>query len=150
MPRRPQAVDLPPISGLDRTSGHLGRQLTQALREAIRTGNLKPGDLLPSTRQLAGALDIARGTVMEAYEQLIAEGFLDAQSRAGTRVASALAQPRSAAGGSPKPAANATPTSLPAPAAAFAKVAEQFKPLPQVPFAVSVPTAPDAPDETCR
>ncbi|UUZ69446.1 PLP-dependent aminotransferase family protein [Polaromonas sp. P2-4] len=150
MPRRPQAVDLPSISGLDRTSGHLGRQLTHALREAIRTGNLKPGDLLPSSRQLADALDIARGTVLEAYEQLIAEGFLDAQPRAGTRVASVLAQSWFADSGSHKPAANATPTSLPAPAAAFAKVAEQFKPLPPVPFAVSVPTGPAAPDETWR
>jgi GntR family transcriptional regulator/MocR family aminotransferase len=111
---------------------------------------LKSGDLLPSTRQLAGALDIARGTVLEAYEQLIAEGFLDAQPRAGTRVASALAQARSTASSSQKPAANATPTSLPAPAAAFTKIAEQFKPLPQVPFAVSVPTGPAAPDETWR
>lgn len=49
------------MSGLNRKSGNLGRQLTQALREAIRAGNLKPGDLLPSTRQLAEALDIARG-----------------------------------------------------------------------------------------
>src|SRR5690348_11733603 len=140
MPRRSQAVELPPISGLDRTSGHLGRQLTQALREAIRAGNLKPGDLLPSTRQLAHSLSIARGTVLEAYEQLIAEGFLDSQPRAGTRVASALAKSRSAGSGSRKPAINATSISLPAPAAAFAKVVEQFKTLPSVPFAVSVPT----------
>jgi GntR family transcriptional regulator / MocR family aminotransferase len=150
MPRRPQAVNLPPISGLDRTSGHLGRQLTHALREAIRAGNLKPGDLLPSTRQLAEALEIARGTVLEAYEQLIAEGFLDAQPRAGTRVASALAQARFVASDSQKPAAEAKPTSLPAPAAAFAKVAQQFKPLPPVPFAVSIPTGPAAPDATWR
>lgn len=150
MPRRPQAVELPPISGLDRTSGHLGRQLAQALRDAIRTGNLKPGDLLPSTRQLAGSLDIARGTVLEAYEQLIAEGFLDSQPRAGTRVASALANVRSTDRGSRKPAVSATPISLPAPAAVFAKVAEQFNTLPSVPFAVSVPTGPAAPDETWR
>ncbi|UHL64235.1 PLP-dependent aminotransferase family protein [Paralcaligenes sp. KSB-10] len=150
MPRHPQAVDLPPIGGLDRKSGHLGRQLTHALREAIHSGNLKPGDLLPSTRRLAQALDIARGTVLEAYEQLIAEGFFDAQPRAGTRVASSLTPSRSAAGGSQKPMANATPTALPAPAVAFAKVAEQFKPLPPVPFAVSVPTGPAAPDETWR
>lgn len=150
MPRRPQAVDLPPLGGLDRTSGHLGRQLTHALREAIRAGNLKPGDLLPSTRQLAEALNIARGTVLEAYEQLIAEGFFEAQARVGTHVASALAKSRSAARGVQKPVARAASISLPAPAAAFAKVAEQFKPLPPVPFAVSVPTGPAAPDETWR
>jgi GntR family transcriptional regulator / MocR family aminotransferase len=143
-------VDLPPICGLDRTSGHLGRQLTHALREVIRAGNLKPGDLLPSSRQLAESLAIARGTVLEAYQQLIAEGFLDAQPRAGTRVAVALAQSRFFVSASPKPAANATPLSLPAPAAVFAKVAQQFKPLPPVPFAVSIPTGPAAPDATWR
>jgi GntR family transcriptional regulator/MocR family aminotransferase len=143
-------VELPPISGLDRTSGHLGRQLTQALREAIRAGNLKSGDLLPSTRQLADSLSIARGTVLEAYEQLIAEGFLDSQPRSGTRVASALAKSRSTRSSSRKPAVNGTSISLPTPAAAFAKVVEQFKTLPSVPFAVSVPTGPAAPDETWR
>lgn len=45
---------------------------------------------------------------------------------------------------------DSTPSSLPAPAVAFAKVAEQFKTLPPVPFAVSVPTGPAAPDETWR
>lgn len=87
---------------------------------------------------------------MEAYEQLIAEGFLDALPRAGTRVASTLAQSRSAANGPQKPAANATPNPLPSPAAAFANIAEQFKPLPPVPFAVSVPTGAAAPDATWR
>lgn len=150
MSRRSHAVDLPPISGLDRASGHLARQLVQVLRETIRTGNLKPGDLLPSTRQLAGSLDIARGTVLEAYEQLTAEGFLDSQPRAGTRVASALANLRSTDSNSRKPAVKATSISLPAPAAAFAKLAEQFKTLPSVPFSVSVPTGAAAPDETWR
>ena len=150
MPRRPQAAELPSISGLDRASKHLGRQLTQSLREAIRAGNLKSGDLLPSSRQLAQALEIARGTVLEAYEQLIAEGFLEAHPRAGTRVAAVLGK-QQAAGHVPQlPMADSTPSSLPAPAVAFAKVAEQFKPLPPVPFAVSVPTGPAAPDETWR
>jgi GntR family transcriptional regulator/MocR family aminotransferase len=87
---------------------------------------------------------------MEAYEQLSAEGFLDSQPRAGTRVASALASPRSTGGHPRKPPVKATAVTLPAPAAAFAKIAEQFKPLPPVPFAVSVPTGPAAPDETWR
>ena len=150
MPRRPQAAELPPISGLDRANGYLGRQLTQSLRETIRAGNLKPGDLLPSSRQLAKALDIARGTVLEAYEQLIAEGFLDSQPRAGTRVAAVLGK-QQVPGHAPQiPIVNSTPSSLPAPATAFAKVAEQFKTLPPLPFAVSVPTGSAAPDETWR
>ena len=139
------------MSGLDRASGHLGRQLAQALRQAIHAGNLKPGDLLPSSRQLADSLEIARGTVLEAYEQLIAEGFLNSQPRAGTRVASALTKsPSVVSRSSQKSATQATPTSLPAPAATFAKVAQQFKTLPPVPFAVSVPVGPAAPDETWR
>src|SRR5690606_32360317 len=119
MPRRPQAVELPPISGLDRTKGHLSRQLTQKLRDAIRAGNLKAGDLLPSSRQLASSLNIARGTVLEVYEQLIAEGFLDSQPRAGTRVASALARSLTLTSGSQKQQANTTSISLPASAAGF-------------------------------
>lgn len=150
MPRRPQAAELPSISGLDRASKHLGRQLTQSLREAIRAGNLKSGDLLPSSRQLAKALEIARGTVLEAYEQLIAEGFLDARPRAGTRVAAVPGKQQAMAPVPPTPVADSTPSSLPAPAVAFAKVAAQFKTLPPVPFAVSVPTGPAAPDETWR
>lgn len=150
MPRRPQAVELPPISGLDRTKGHLSRQLTQTLRDAIRAGNLKAGDLLPSSRQLASSLNIARGTVLEAYEQLIAEGFLDSQPRAGTRVASALARSLTLTSGSQKQQANTTSISLPASAAGFAKVAEQFRTHPPIPFAVSVPIGAAAPDETWR
>lgn len=150
MSRRAQAVELPPFSGLDRATGNLGRQLTRALREAIRAGNLKPGALLPSTRQLAGSLAIARGTVLQAYEQLIAEGFLVSQPRAGTRVASTLAMLSSTESGLAKPAVDATPVSLPAPAVAFARIAEQFKTLPRVPFAVSVPTGLTAPDATWR
>lgn len=150
MPRRPQATELPPISGLDRASGQLGRQLTQSLREAIHAGQLRPGDLLPSSRQLAMALDIARGTVLEAYAQLTAEGCLASQPRAGTRVAAILGKQQVMGHAPPVTIADSAPSSLPAPAAAFARVAAQFKSLPQLPFAVSVPTGPAAPDDTWR
>lgn len=138
------------MNGLDRAKGHLGRQLTQALRDAIRAGKLKAGDLLPASRQLASSLNIARGTVLEAYEQLIAEGFLDSQPRAGTRVASALARSQPRDNRSQRPAANITSISIPTSAIAFAKVAEQFKKHPPIPFAVSVPIGAAAPDETWR
>nr|WP_315399883.1 PLP-dependent aminotransferase family protein [uncultured Duganella sp.] len=150
MARRPQATELPSMSGLDRARGDIGRQLTQSLREAIRAGNLKPGDLLPSSRQLAKALDIARGTVLEAYAQLTAEGCVDAQPRAGTRVAAGLDKQQVAGHAARKPATDIAPASLPAAAVAFAQVAEQFKALPPVPFAVSVPSGPAAPDDTWR
>jgi GntR family transcriptional regulator/MocR family aminotransferase len=58
-----------------------------SLRTAIRTGRLAPGERLPSTRTLAIDLGVARGTVVEAYAQLRAEGYLDARRGAGTWVA---------------------------------------------------------------
>ncbi|WP_237535414.1 PLP-dependent aminotransferase family protein [Streptomyces sp. SID3343] len=61
--------------------------LERALRDAIRTGRLAPGAVLPSTRGLAGELGFARGTVTAAYEQLVAEGYLTARQGAATRVA---------------------------------------------------------------
>jgi GntR family transcriptional regulator/MocR family aminotransferase len=61
--------------------------LEQALRAAIRDGRLADGTLLPSTRALALELGVARGTVTQAYEQLIAEGYLLARQRSGIRVA---------------------------------------------------------------
>src|SRR6478609_6193832 len=61
--------------------------LEDALRAAIREGRLAAGTRLPSTRALAGDLGLARGTVVEAFAQLVAEGYLDARHGAGTWVA---------------------------------------------------------------
>jgi GntR family transcriptional regulator/MocR family aminotransferase len=61
--------------------------LERAIRAAIRGGRLPPGTRLPSTRVMASELGLARGTVVEAYEQLRAEGYLGAQRGAGTWVA---------------------------------------------------------------
>jgi GntR family transcriptional regulator/MocR family aminotransferase len=59
----------------------------QALRAAIRREQLVAGTRLPSSRQLAQDLGLARNTVAEAYAQLIAEGWLTARHGAGTWVA---------------------------------------------------------------
>ena len=61
--------------------------LEQALRDAVREGRLAPGARLPSTRELARDLGVARGTVVEAYAQLAAEGWLVTRQGATTRVA---------------------------------------------------------------
>ena len=53
--------------------------LEDGLRNAIRAGRLLAGTQLPSSRALARDLGLARGTVVEAYEQLIAEGYLTAR-----------------------------------------------------------------------
>ncbi|WP_055586449.1 MocR-like pyridoxine biosynthesis transcription factor PdxR [Peterkaempfera griseoplana] len=61
--------------------------LTDALRQAVRTGRLAPGSRLPASRALAADLGVARNTVVESYAELIAEGWLTAQQGSGTRVA---------------------------------------------------------------
>lgn len=63
------------------------RGLTDALRDAVRTGRLAPGTRLPSSRTLAADLGIARNTVADAYADLVAEGWLTARQGSGTRVA---------------------------------------------------------------
>jgi GntR family transcriptional regulator / MocR family aminotransferase len=65
-----------------------GRAIETALRDAIRDGRLLPGARLPSSRDLAGQLKVARGTITAAYAQLVAEGYLLARHGSGTTVAS--------------------------------------------------------------
>ena len=60
----------------------------QALRRSILNGQLLPGTRLPSSRALALELGCARATVVVAYEQLVAEGYLLAEGGSGTTVAS--------------------------------------------------------------
>jgi GntR family transcriptional regulator/MocR family aminotransferase len=71
--------------------GRGGRRssLEEALRDAIRSGRLAARTRLPSTRALAADLGLARGTVTDAYDQLVAEGWLVARQGSGTQVASA-------------------------------------------------------------
>ncbi|MET9383788.1 PLP-dependent aminotransferase family protein [Streptomyces sp. NPDC002928] len=79
---------------LEPTGPGLRRGLTDALREAVRSGRLAPGTRLPSSRSLAADLGIARNTVADAYADLVAEGWLTARQGSGTRVAErAVPQP---------------------------------------------------------
>ena len=73
---------------LDRTAPDpLHHQLASGLRDAIRTGRLTPHTRLPSTRVLAADLGVSRRLVVDAYSQLVAEGFLLSKHGSGTRVA---------------------------------------------------------------
>jgi GntR family transcriptional regulator/MocR family aminotransferase len=65
----------------------LHEQLELRLRQLIRAGRLAPGTRMPSSRSLAAQLGLSRGVVLEAYSQLIAEGYLTASQGAPTRVA---------------------------------------------------------------
>lgn len=72
---------------LDLAPRGMGAALESALREAVRTGRLRPGARLPSSRGLARDLGLARNTVLQVYEQLVAEGWLTARPGSGTCVA---------------------------------------------------------------
>src|SRR5258707_5139915 len=65
----------------------LYKQLYVHLRTAILTGRLKRGTKLPSTRALASEWNVSRNTVLNAYQQLLAEGYLESVEASGTFVA---------------------------------------------------------------
>jgi GntR family transcriptional regulator/MocR family aminotransferase len=69
------------------TSGPLYRRVYHALKGMIRAGRLGPTARVPSTRALARDLGVSRNTVMLAYEQLAAEGYLVSRHRGATSVA---------------------------------------------------------------
>ena len=80
------------------------RQICDAIRDRIVSGELPPGARLPSTRSLASELGVSRRTVLVAYEQLLAEGYVTGRVGSGTRVVPGLAHchDRSNPGGSPR------------------------------------------------
>ena len=90
MPRASTSF-LPPIA-LEAGSGvPIYQQLSEWFRRAIADGQLRPGQRVPSTRSLATELRVSRLPVLSAYEQLLAEGYLQSFVGAGTRVAPSIA-----------------------------------------------------------
>ena len=80
-----------------RRAASLHRQIYDEWRRGILAGRFAPGERVPSTRELAATLGVSRATVTAAYEQLIAEGYVDARHGAGTFVSGEL--PDGAIGG---------------------------------------------------
>lgn len=73
---------------LDKASGMpRNRQLYRLMRQAILDRVLPSDTRLPSSRDLASELEISRNTVLYAYEQLLAEGYVEARAGSGTYVA---------------------------------------------------------------
>jgi GntR family transcriptional regulator / MocR family aminotransferase len=68
-------------------------QLTRAMKSAILDGRIAAGSRLPPTRELARELELSRTTVLAAYDQLRAEGFIDARVGSGSYVATLQAGP---------------------------------------------------------
>ncbi len=103
-----QARDLPfPALAIDPAAERpLHRQIYFAVREAILEGRLKPGARLPASRTLARELGVSRNTVMAAFEQLRAEGYIDGRVGAGSFIPQHLPEevPRPARRQGPAPA----------------------------------------------
>lgn len=95
---------------LDRASAvPLLRQVYLELRRAILAGAIPPGGQLPPTRALAAQLGIARNSVVAAYEQLLAEGFIEGRVGAGSYVSRDMPEPLEL----PPAAAPPPPASIP-------------------------------------
>ena len=87
-------TNLSPVSelaiDLERDGGDaLHRQIEASIRGRIRSGALSAGVALPPTRALAAELGVSRGVIVEAYAQLVAEGYLTSRSGGYTQVAPA-------------------------------------------------------------
>lgn len=105
-----------PFIMLDETmrAAPLYRQIYEAIRRAILSGDFAPGRKLSSSRALAAELGVSRITVVNAYEQLFAEGYLEGKTGAGTFVAAELPDDllQTAAQKSPDPAMLSEPLPL--------------------------------------
>ena len=77
------------LISLDRGRPSLKAQVEEQLRGAVRDERLAPGSALPSSRGLASELGVSRGVIVEAYAQLVAEGYLVTRRGGATRVAQA-------------------------------------------------------------
>jgi len=74
----------------------LHRQIAASIRDDIRGGRLRRGSALPPTRTLAAGLSVSRGVIVEAYQQLTAEGYLSSKSGGYTEVAAEPVRPAGA------------------------------------------------------
>ena len=93
-------------------------QIARQIREFVLAGRLRPQAKLPSTRGLSEDLKVARATVVEAYEQLLSEGYIETRKGSGTRVAAEL----------PEALLHSTQAHIPTHAPAREKAREPAKP----------------------
>lgn len=93
MTKRPGAISLATVTINPGSALPLYQQLYDALRAAILTRRLPPGARLPATRVLAETFHVSRHTVLNAVEQLVAEGYLEGRHGAGTYIAHLAPEP---------------------------------------------------------
>lgn len=110
-----------PIISVDRkVPKALHRQIYDAYRAAIVDGRLRPGQRIPSTRLLASEISVSRFPVLNAYAQLLAEGYFESRVGAGTVVSGSLPDqltssqptdtPQEITRSGPRPVADCSPT----------------------------------------
>jgi GntR family transcriptional regulator / MocR family aminotransferase len=88
---RSSPAGVSPIIPIDRVSGvPLHKQIYEGYREAILRGDLRPGQQIASSRTFAGELHVSRFPVLNAYAQLLAEGYFESRVGAGTFISGAL------------------------------------------------------------
>lgn len=94
------------VRRLERGRAHapLFRQIARAIVDDICRGRLKPGDRLPGARTLAGSTGVNRATVLTAFDELAAEGWITVRAASGARVSHELPEvrPRSASPPAPR------------------------------------------------
>ncbi|HTZ59362.1 MAG TPA: PLP-dependent aminotransferase family protein [Acidobacteriaceae bacterium] len=85
------AEAIAPVISVDRkASDPLHKQIYDGFRTAIIRGNLRPGQRVPSSRALAVELSLSRIPVLNAYAQLLAEGYFETRKGSGTFISEAL------------------------------------------------------------
>ena len=90
MAKRSAAVSFAAVPLDELSSVPLYRQVYERLRTAILMGQLTPGTRLPSTREMAIELGVSRNTLMNAFDQLLAEGYVEGHVGSGTFVSRTL------------------------------------------------------------
>ena len=129
----PDWSDLLSLS-IDREAAEpLSRQLYSELRRSILSGAVAPGSRLPATRRLARVLGLSRTSVVNVYEQLFAEGYVEGRQGAGTFVSREMQEPPL----EPKTLAVAGPTApadRPIPAARYAGLKPDDAQFETIPF----------------
>ena len=89
----------------------LTRQIYMQVRSAVLSGALCPGTRVPSSRAMASKLGVARASVVSAYEQLLAEGYVESRRGSGTFISTQLTGLPSRQRRAPRAIKRAVPTS---------------------------------------
>lgn len=88
MPKKSASYELPlPVRD---SSVPAYQWLYEALRSEILSGRLRPGARLPATRDLSRQYGLARGTIVNAFDQLASEGYIEGNVGSGTYVSSTM------------------------------------------------------------